>query len=282
MSKIMIVDDDVTIQMELEEYLAHMGYTVVGVVNTAAEAIEMAGEMNPDLILMDVALPGGMDGISAARKIKEKMDAAVVFVTGFGDPENIERAKQVEPFGYLMKPFDEQEIKGIIEIVLHKRKMELELARVHKQLRESEKRYRDLVEQQTELICRYTSDWKLTFVNSAYCRYFDRQRKELIGNSFMSLIPEKDHEKVIREHLALLESENQEAMHEHEVINSKGEMCWMQWNNRPLYDFDGRLKEYQSVGRDITEKKGCGSGATGERKKLPVIGGKSNRSAGKG
>ena len=87
MPKIMIVDDDSTIQMELEEYLAHMDYTVVGTADTGEGAIEMAREMKPDLVLMDINLPGEMDGISAAQKIKEEMDVAVVFITGFGDPE---------------------------------------------------------------------------------------------------------------------------------------------------------------------------------------------------
>ena len=136
MPRIMIVDDDVTIQMELEEYLGHMNHTIVGIADTGIEAVETARQMKPDLILMDINMPGEMDGISAARKIKEEMDAGVVFVTGFDDPEYIERAKLVEPFGYIMKPFDEREINGVIEIALHKRKLELELKSAHERLGE--------------------------------------------------------------------------------------------------------------------------------------------------
>ncbi len=134
MPKIMIVDDDATIQMELEEYLHHMEHTVVGTADTGAGSIEMAREKKPDLILMDINLPGEMDGISAALKIKEEMDVAVVFITGFGDPEYIERAKRVEPFGYVMKPFDEQEINGVIEIALYKKEMEFKLKAAHDEL----------------------------------------------------------------------------------------------------------------------------------------------------
>jgi CheY-like chemotaxis protein len=72
MPKIMIVDDDVTVQMELEEYLTHMDYSVVGIADTGAGAVETAREMKPDLILMDINLPGEMDGISAARKSRKK------------------------------------------------------------------------------------------------------------------------------------------------------------------------------------------------------------------
>jgi len=146
MPKIMIVDDDATIQMELEEYLHHMGHTVVGTADTGAGAIEMVREMKPDLILMEVKIRGKMDGISAAWKIKEEMDVAVVFITGFGDPEYIERAKRVEPFGYVMKPFDEQEINGVIEIALYKKEMELKLRAACDHLEQTNRDLREEIE----------------------------------------------------------------------------------------------------------------------------------------
>ncbi|MBT3368875.1 MAG: response regulator [Nitrospina sp.] len=145
MPKIMIVDDDATIQIELEESLHHMGHTV-GTADTAAGAIEMAREMKPDLLLMEVKIRGEMDGISAARKIKEEMDVAVVFITGFGDPEYIERAKRVEPFGYVMKPFDEQEINGVIEIALYKKEMELKLRASREHLEQTNLDLREEIE----------------------------------------------------------------------------------------------------------------------------------------
>ena len=174
MSRIMIVDDDATIQMELEEYLSHMGHTIVAIADTGVEAVETAEQTKPDLILMDINMPGEIDGISAAEKIKETMETAVVFVTGFGDPEYIERAKRVEPFGYVMKPFDEKEITAIIEIVLHRRKLELKLSAAYKRLeqanlrlqreinehketeialRESEERYRSLFVSTNDGVC---------------------------------------------------------------------------------------------------------------------------------
>ena len=112
MPKIMIVDDDATIQMELEEYLTHLDYTVVGTADTGESAIEMARETDPDLILMDVNLPGEMNGIEAAEKIKAELDIPIIFISGYGDPEYIEKAKEIEPFGYVMKPFDEEEIRA--------------------------------------------------------------------------------------------------------------------------------------------------------------------------
>ena len=108
MPKIMIVDDDVTIQLELEEYLTHMDYTVVGIADTGAGAVEMASEMKPDLILMDVQLPG-MDGLTATRLLKEDTRTSsipVVALTAQAMVGDQEKAEAAGCNGYMVKPID--------------------------------------------------------------------------------------------------------------------------------------------------------------------------------
>lgn len=122
-------------------------------------------------------------------------------------------------------------------------------------LRESEERYRTVVENQAELICRYTRDWKLTFVNEAYCRYAGKTRDELLGKSFMPFIPEGQRRRVEQYHEQLMDPENQEMRHEHQVFDVHGKLRWQQWVNHGIFDDQGSLVEYQSVGRDITELK---------------------------
>ncbi|MBN2516502.1 MAG: PAS domain S-box protein [Deltaproteobacteria bacterium] len=124
-----------------------------------------------------------------------------------------------------------------------------------KALRESEEKYRAVVQAQTELICRYTSDWKLTFVNEEYCRYFNKKQEELIGTSFLPLIPEEHRKSVVEEHNTLLNSDIKEVKHEHQVISGTGEIRWQQWTNRAIFDDKNHLIEFQSVGRDITDLK---------------------------
>ena len=121
-------------------------------------------------------------------------------------------------------------------------------------LRESEARYRAVVEDQTELICRWLPGGMLTFVNRAYCRYFGKKPEELIGQSFMPLIPEEDHEKV-KKHFASVGPANPVSTHEHRVMAPNGETRWQQWNNRAVFDEQDCLVEFQSVGRDITYRK---------------------------
>jgi PAS domain S-box-containing protein len=126
--------------------------------------------------------------------------------------------------------------------------------RIEEELKKSEKRYRAIVEDQTELICRFLPDGTLTFVNDAYCRYFDMKQEDLIGQSFLTLIPEEDRDAVFQQ-FHFLTPENRVATYEHRVIMPNKDIRWMNWTDQATYDDRNQLIEYQSVGWDITERK---------------------------
>jgi PAS domain S-box-containing protein len=275
MPKIMIVDDDVTVQMELEEYLNHMDYTVVGIADTGAGAVETAREMKPDLILMDINLPGEMDGISAAQKISEEMDVAVVFITGFGDPEYIERAKRVEPFGYVMKPFDEKEINGVIEIVLHKRKMELELKAAHdrleranldlqgeiearkkaeKVLLERDERYTALFDRSID--CIYIHDFEGNFIdaNPAALKLFGYIKDEIRSLNFASLLSQDQIPALLKVIEELKTTGFYEGPLEYKLVSKNGEAIYVETKASVIYR-DGAPYAIQGIARDIKDRK---------------------------
>ena len=129
-----------------------------------------------------------------------------------------------------------------------------ERKQTEKILQESETRYRMVVEDQTELICRFMPEGVLTFVNDAYCRYFGRKREELVGHSFMPLIPEEDRNNVNNQ-ISQINKENSTVTTEHRVITQGGSIRWQQWTNRAIFDEQGNIIEYQAVGRDVTERK---------------------------
>lgn len=121
-------------------------------------------------------------------------------------------------------------------------------------LRASEARFRAVVEDQTELVCRATPDTTLTFVNDAYCRFFSASAEQLIGSSFLKLVPEQEHAGM----LALYDdlARNPRTMgHIHPVIAADGSVRWQEWTNRAVVDAQGRVTEIQSVGRDVTRRK---------------------------
>jgi PAS domain S-box-containing protein len=127
-----------------------------------------------------------------------------------------------------------------------------ELATSRKMLEESEKRYRDVVEDQTELISRFLPDGTHVFVNNAYCRYFGLKREEILGHRFRPVVPADDGLR-IAEALAALTPENPVAFIRQRVISPDGSVRWQRWSDRAIYDDAGNLVEYQSVGRDITD-----------------------------
>ena len=130
----------------------------------------------------------------------------------------------------------------------------IQRARQHQAVQEAEERYRAIVEDQTELICRFLPDGTFTFVNDAYCRYFNKKREELIGYSFMPLIPEEE-QKIIKERLASLSPDEPVVTYEHRVVMPNGERYWQQWTDRAIFDEQGHSIEFQAVGSDITERK---------------------------
>lgn len=136
MHRIMVVDDEVVITTQLEEHLTSMGYKVVGRAASGEEAVEMAKRRSPDLILMDIVMPGAIDGITAAGTIREEFDIPVIFLTAYADDKFVDRAKNVEPLGYILKPFQEKEIKAAIEVALYRRDSERRLREFDEQLRD--------------------------------------------------------------------------------------------------------------------------------------------------
>lgn len=125
---------------------------------------------------------------------------------------------------------------------------------MEQKLRRSEVRYRTVVENQTEMICRCKPDGTLTFVNNAYCHYFAKKKDELVGINFILLIPEEDRKKVGR-HFTSLSQEKPIFSLEHRCMAPDGRIHWQEWTNRGFFDDQGNLNEVQAVGRDITDRK---------------------------
>ncbi|MFA4859941.1 PAS domain S-box protein [Methanoregula sp.] len=121
-------------------------------------------------------------------------------------------------------------------------------------LRESEQRYRNIVEDQTEFICRFLPDQRLTFFNEAYSNYFRLNREECLGNRHPVVLPPADS-CLMKNHLAALTPEKPVAVITHRIILPSGEVRWHQWSDRAIFDKNGSVAEYQSVGRDITLQK---------------------------
>lgn len=124
--RILIVEDEAIIAADLERRLRSCGHDPVGVASSGHDACLQATVLNPDLVLMDIVLHGDMDGIEATRSIREKSDVPVIFLTSHADNTTVRRACDTEPFGYLLKPIDERELRVGIEVAIKRHRAEVE------------------------------------------------------------------------------------------------------------------------------------------------------------
>lgn len=118
--KVLIVEDENIIALNIKKKLKSFGYAVPAIVSTGEEAVKMAEIISPDLILMDIMLKGDMDGVAAAEEIKERFDIPVIYLTAYSDDKVLERAKITEPYGYIVKPFKAIDLRSNIEMALYR------------------------------------------------------------------------------------------------------------------------------------------------------------------
>ena len=134
MLKIMIVDDDVTTVTELIEALKSSGYEIGSTVESGAEAIKTAKKTKPDVVLMDIVMPGKIDGIEAAKTIRTELNIPVIFLTDYSEEDNIERASSARSYGYLPKPFNAAQVSSTIKIALYNFELEKSLVAAQNEL----------------------------------------------------------------------------------------------------------------------------------------------------
>lgn len=172
--RILIVEDELIVARDIGQQLIALGYEPVGSCAAGEEAVDLATQLKPDLILMDIQLAGAMDGIAAAQLIRARLALPVVFLTAFAESETVTRAKQAEPFGYIIKPFDERELRTVIEMALFKHVAEA-------RLRESEQRFRSLVETSLDAVVLGTLDGKFLHANAAALAMFRTTEAEIVS-----------------------------------------------------------------------------------------------------
>lgn len=137
--RILVVEDEAIVARDIQLQLAGLGYDPVAHAKRGEEAVQLAGELRPDLVLMDIQLAGAMNGVQAATQIRQQHAIPVVFLTAFAEDATLELAKLAEPFGYVLKPYAERELRIVLEMALYKHRIETDL-------RDSEDRYRSLVD----------------------------------------------------------------------------------------------------------------------------------------
>jgi PAS domain S-box-containing protein len=173
-ARILVVEDELIIAKGIERRLKALGYTVTDTVASGEEAVTSAMDSLPDLVLMDICLQGKMDGVTAAERIRSEADIPVVYLTAYADPDSLNRAKVTEPFGYIIKPFQDFTLKSSIEMALYKHRME-------SRLRRSEQWLATTLRSIGDAVIATDREGKVTFMNPVAQELTGWREEEAIG-----------------------------------------------------------------------------------------------------
>lgn len=125
--KVLVVEDEAIVAMDVKYRLESLGYIIPAIASTGEDAVKLSAQTSPDVILMDIMLGKGMDGVEAAEIIHKSSDIPIIYLSAYADEKTLARAKITKPFGYILKPFEERELHSAIEIAIYNHNLEKEL-----------------------------------------------------------------------------------------------------------------------------------------------------------
>lgn len=247
-SRILVVEDDKVFVHHLKIILKMMGHTIIDVCSDGEDAVVKARELKPDLILMDVRLQGAMNGVEAMGKIHEGTDIPVVYLTGCEDDTTLQSMKGSVPFGYLLKPFRDSELKIAIEIALYRHRME-------KELRERELLYHNLVQNLQGIVSRTFLETETTalYFNEMLEPITGYKNNELPGGRLGSLVLSEDKQSV-NDALAEAVAENKPYKIEYRIRHRNGSIRNLLERGRVVKAIDVEKSFIDSFVVDITER----------------------------
>ena len=251
-SKIMIVEDEGIVAMDIRNQLESFGYEVVATAFSGGQAVTLATQLRPELVIMDIVLKGSMDGIKAAQTIMESLHIPVIFLTAYSDPDTIQRVKATGAYGYLIKPFRSDELHASIEVVLYKHQLE-------RKLKESEQWFAKTLHCISDAVIATDLEGKIQFMNSAAEKVLDwrmEQAKGTLISELMTLSTEPNRTRVENPVLMTLESLVVTDLNCAILcVTQSGVEFPVDGGAAPILDEDGALLGAVMVFRDTTERR---------------------------
>ena len=251
-ARILVVEDETIVALDLRSRLESLGYEVLGSVGDGETAIEKARLLKPDVVLMDINLQGSIDGIEAALKIRQNRPVPVIYVTACVDEPTLQRAKVTEPFGYIIKPFEDRELHSHIEIAIYKNEIETRVRAREERLSLASRGGDDGV-----------WDWNLESGEV----YFSPQWETLLGYSagelrnsiegWLEKVHPNDRESLRRDITEFMGGSEKQFRSEYRIQRSDGTYRWMLTRGFALRDGHGTVYRMAGSQTDITDQKVC-------------------------
>jgi len=250
--KILVVEDESIVAMDIKHRAESLGYKVTAITPSGEEALKLVKENPPDLILMDIVLKGKMDGIEAAQRIHDDYDIPVLYLTAYSDEETLKRAKITEPFGYIIKPFEDRELHSSVEIALYKHEMD-------RKLKESEKWLSTTLESIGDAVIATDKSGNIIFMNPVARKVTGWSQDDAIGKTLLDVfqiinedtgIPLEDPVTKVLKKDAVIEMTDPALL-----ITKEGTKLPIDDSSAPIRDENGSVLGVALVFRDITERK---------------------------
>jgi len=249
---ILVVEDEEIIAADLAIKLERLGYEVVGQAAGRDEAIELACRLQPQIVLMDIWLKDRMDGIEAAEAIRHRLDVPVVYLTAHSDSATLERAKLSQPFGYILKPFQERALSTAIEIALHRHQSD-------RQLREQREWLRVTLTSIGDAVITCDTEGRITFLNpvaEALTGWKNDEARELPIKRVFLLVNEDTHQPIEDPVALVLQEGRPRNLSNHTALVARdGREVPVEDSAAPILDADGRVIGVVLVFHDVTEKR---------------------------
>jgi PAS domain S-box-containing protein len=250
--KILVVEDESIVAMDIKQRAESLGYTVTAVTPSGEEAVQKAEENTPDLVLMDIVLKGEIDGIEAAQRIRDAQDIPIVYLTAYSDEKTLKRARVTEPFGYIIKPFEDRELHSAVEMALYKHKME-------SKLKESEKWLSTTLESIGDAVIATDKDGSIKFMNPVAAKVTGWDPEESMGKPLadvFKLVNEKTDTPIENPVAKVVQEDALVELNEPTLLIKKdGTMVPIDDSSAPIKDKNGDFLGVALIFRDIRERR---------------------------
>lgn len=251
-ANILIVEDELLVAKDIQNRLNKFGYDIAAIVSSGIDAIQKAVEKSPDLVLMDIRLKGDIDGIEAAQHIYNNLNIPIIYLTANADDSTLERAKATEPFGYILKPFKEKELKTTIEITLTKHQIE-------RKLKQSERWLSTVLKSIGDAVITSDAIGTITFMNPVAEHLTGWRQEEAFGKDateVFKITHEQTGQKIDSPIVQALANGITVGIPEQAVLVTKtGTTIPIDDSAAPIRDDQGNITGAVLVFRDITDRK---------------------------
>jgi PAS domain S-box-containing protein len=248
-TQILVVEDEAIVAKNIQLELSSMGYAVPAIAASGEEALQRVAEVHPDLVLMDIALKGSMDGVQTAERMQQQFDVPVIYLTAYADEHTLQRAKKTGPFGYLLKPYEERELQTTIEIALHKHRTEVARREMQQWLAATLRCIGDAVIAADARGC-------ISMLNPAAEALTGWSQEEAMGKALLdvfSIVNGETHAPLANPAAKALREGKACGLEEGSLLLAKdGKEIPVEGSMAPVYDAQGNFSGFVAIVRDIT------------------------------